>query len=96
MALSAFSIYLISMHPMIRRYFKITARYIYESYSGFTYLLVIFFTAVLFCFACIIIDQIRLAANKVFDRCVSLVIKEIPCLLKITHITTHTKTGKGM
>lgn len=63
-AASAFSVYLIHMHPSIFIYYKNFSRFIYEHYTAISYLAII----LLFIFAvflvCIILDKVRIIVWK--------------------------------
>lgn len=61
-AASAFSVYLIHMHPSIFIYYKNFSRFIYEQYSVIGYLSIIALFMISVFIACILLDQLRLTA----------------------------------
>lgn len=59
-ACSAFSVYLIHLHPMVAPHFKSLMNWAYDLFGGVLYMLLVVLFAIIFLIACALLDKIRI------------------------------------
>lgn len=84
-ACSAFSIYLVHMHPLVIPYFIRTMKTAYETLGGDIYILFVVGLAIVFGLLCVMLDKLRIASwNFLYKTIISKIITQIEVLfLKI-------------